>query len=86
LTIAGQEIPVELRWNPEDTFQNLIKVRLDEGSQPHAEKEVRKRDSGAPVYRPRFDRLGLILDVKPVGILLDYVQETENRNNQCVRV
>ncbi|CAI2201358.1 8914_t:CDS:2, partial [Funneliformis geosporum] len=49
-----------------DTFQNLIKVRLDAGSQPHAE-EGHKSDSGAPVYLPHFDRFGIrILDVRPV--------------------
>ncbi|CAI2199266.1 13225_t:CDS:2, partial [Funneliformis geosporum] len=84
LVILGQEIPLEFQWNPEDTFQGLIKVRLDEHSQPSAGDDS-KRDYGAPVYYPTFDRLGLITQVKPVGILLAYIQETENRNNQCVR-
>jgi len=37
LIINGQPIPIEYQWSPEDTFQNLIKVRLDEASQPHAD-------------------------------------------------
>lgn len=85
LIINGQPIPIGLQWNPEDTFQNLIKVRVDEAYQPQDE-EGHKSDSGAPVYYPHVNRLGLATQAQPVGILLDYIQETENRDNQCVIV
>jgi len=84
LIINGQPIPIELQWNPEDTFQNLIKVRLDNPRQPRAEEP--KHDRSSPVYYPYFNRLGLVTQAQPVGILLDYIWEIENMNNQCVLV
>lgn len=77
--------PIFLQHDPKDYFEGLIKVRVDENYQPHAE-EGHQSDSGAPVYLPSLNRLGLITAARPVGILFDYVLEFEAIDDMCLPV
>jgi hypothetical protein len=84
LIIDGIPIPLELQWDPEENFRDLIKVRVN--GIPRGYSDLDETDRGAPVYYPYYNGHGRgrqIVQVKPVGILFGYNPEESADRSRC---